>query len=122
MSEKRPPRHLKLVGWQDSGGPTYTGGNEPPSGDDMEARVRALETAIPDIRERLARMETKIDGIERHGATKADIEAVGAKIEAMGTRIESMGRTMIQWAVGTSLVIAGVVFAAARLIPPSVTG
>lgn len=104
-----------------SGGGLKNGGGDPP-GDDMEARVKALETAIPEIRERLARMETKIDGIEKHGATKADIEAVGAKIEAMGTRIESMGRTMIQWAVGTSLVIAGVVFAAARLIPPNIPG
>tara|TARA_R110001606_G_scaffold44622_1_gene116693 strand:+ start:689 stop:1036 length:348 start_codon:yes stop_codon:yes gene_type:complete len=115
MSSQRDHRHLRLADWNNLEGKAYTSGNEPPSGDDMEARVRALETAIPDIRERLARMETKIDSIEKHGATKADVEAVC-------TRVESMGRTMIQWAVGTSLVIAGVVFAAARLIPPNVTG
>lgn len=90
----------------------------------MEKRVEKLENALPDIRERLARVEAKLDTIEKHGATKADVEGMGTRIESMGTRIETMGtkiestaRAIIQWSIGTALVIAGIAFTAARFIP-----
>lgn len=75
----------------------------------MERRVQELEKSIPDIRERLACIETMLDSIENHSASKADIEAMGARIEATA-------RSIIQWSVGSALVLAGLVFAAARFI------
>lgn len=101
--------------WNDkSGGPSSTGG-VPPGGDDVERRIEALEKSIPDIRERLVRIETKLESIEKHGATKADIAEVC-------TKIETMGRTMIQWAIGSAVVLAGIAFTAARFIPGGPAG
>ena len=81
-----------------SGGGLKNGGGDPP-GDDMEARVRALETAIPDIRERLVRVETKLDSVEKHGATKADLA--------------TMESTLIKWFVGTAFAMVGLASAIA---------
>lgn len=94
-----------------------SGTNPPTGGGDLEKRVEALEKAVPDIRERLVRIETKLEAIDKHGATKTDIEAVLTRIEATGTKIETMGRTMIQWSIGTALVLTGIAFTAARVIP-----
>jgi hypothetical protein len=44
-------------------------GGEPPDNGDMEARTANLEAAAQDTRERLARIETKMDQY----ATKADL-------------------------------------------------
>lgn len=82
----------------------------------MERRVQELEKAISDIRERLARVDAKLDGVAEHGATKADIMGTKAHIEAMGARIEATARSIIQWSIGSSLVLAGLAFAAARFI------
>src|SRR5690606_41770364 len=98
-----------------SGGADHTGGSNPPGGGDMEKRVQMLEQAIPDIRERWVRIETRLEGIEKHGATKADLEAVNSRIEAMG-------RTTIQWTIATAVVLAGVAFTAARFIPGGPAG
>lgn len=95
--------------WTKGRGPTDTGGN-PPGGDDLERRVEALEKISTESRERLIRIEEKLGALEKHGATKADIESLGAKIEAMG-------RTLIQWSIGTAVVLAGIAFTAARFIP-----
>ncbi|WP_455806699.1 hypothetical protein [Pseudomonas fluorescens] len=81
----------------------------------MEARVAALEKAIPDIRERLARVETKLDNVEKNMATKSDLEAVRGSIS-----------TDVQKAIGDStwrfvqisLVLAGLAFTAAKFIHP----
>lgn len=91
-------------------GPVDTGGGNPPGGGDVERRIEALEKLSTDSRERLIRIEEKLGSIEKHGATKADIESLGTKIEAMG-------RTMIQWSIGTAVVLAGIAFTAARFIP-----
>lgn len=92
-----------------SGGSDHNGGN-PPGGDEMLARIESLEKSTLDMRERLVRVESKIDSIEKHGATKADVESVC-------TKIETMGRTLIQWSIGTAVVLAGIAFTAARFIP-----
>lgn len=104
----------RLHGRGDNGGDgNHTGGN-PPGGDELEKRVEALEKALPDIRERLVRIETRLESVERHGATKADLESLKADLS---TRIETMGRMMIQWSIGTALVLTGIAFTAARFIP-----
>lgn len=102
--------------WTKGRGPTDTGGN-PPGGDDLERRVEALEKISTESRERLIRIEEKLGALEKHGATKAEIEAVCTKIEGMSSKIEAMGRTMIQWSIGTAVVLAGIAFTAARFIP-----
>jgi len=99
--------------WTKGRGPTDTGGN-PPGGDDLERRVEALEKISTESRERLIRIEEKLGALEKHGATKADIESIKAEL---GTKIEAMGRTMIQWSIGTAVVLAGIAFTAARFIP-----
>lgn len=72
----------------------------------MERRVEELEKAIPDIRERLVRVETKLDSLERHGATKADLS--------------SLESTLIKWFVGTAFAMVGlaaaIAFGLARLL------
>lgn len=56
-----------------------TGGHEPPGGDPMEARVVALEKASQEIREKLVRVEMRLDGIESNMATKVDISNLASK-------------------------------------------
>lgn len=88
------------------GGGDHTGGHEPPGGNPLEKRVEKLEGTIFDVQLRLVRIETRLESM----ATKADIESVS-------TKIQEMGRTMIQWAVGSAVVLAGLAFTAARFIP-----
>lgn len=104
-------------GWGDNlPGQHHTGGgNEPPGGSQLEKRVEKLEGTIFDVQLRLVRIETRLESIENNGATKADIEGVNTKIEAMG-------RTMIQWAVGSAIILAGLAFTAARFIPSGTAG
>lgn len=61
-------------------GDYYSSGGEPPRGNDLEKRVEHLEKALPDIRDRLTRLEVKIDSIEKHGATKNDIAQMEIRI------------------------------------------
>lgn len=88
----------------------HTGDGNPPGGDTLESRVAALEKAIPDIRERLARVETKLDGIESQMVTKADLSDLKA---AMAESFHAQTK----WFIGTAVVLAGLAFAAARFIP-----
>lgn len=50
----------------------------------METRVAALEKAIPDIRERLVRVEMRLSSIESIMATKADLAAIATKDDLNG--------------------------------------
>lgn len=59
--------------------------DEPPHNGDMEARVAKLEDFAQDTRERLTRIETKLDSF----ATKADLQ--------------EMSSSMIKWVVGTAV-------------------
>lgn len=78
--------------WGDrSGGADHTGGNE--GGSDLEARVAALEKAIPEIRERLAVISGKAESIEKHSATKADLATTELNL--------------IKWYVATAFAMTG---------------
>ena len=81
---------------------SLAGGGEPPHDGDMEARVANLERTVADVRESMARMEAKIDSIDRYGATKDDV-----------SRLES---TLIKWMVGTVIAVGGLAFAIARFV------
>lgn len=74
--------------------PTSTGGGNPPHNEDMELseRVGHLEKDMKDVRDRLARMETRLDAF----ATKSDLADTKSEI--------------IKWVVGTAvgLGVAGI--------------
>ena len=58
--------------------PPQGGGND--GGDMLESRVAKLEDLAMDTRERLARIETRLDSLEEHCATKADLLALRADL------------------------------------------
>ena len=62
----------------------------------MEARIAKLEEFAADTRDRLTRIETRLDGIEARMATKADLAELAS--------------TMVKWIVGavSGLGIAGI--------------
>jgi hypothetical protein len=72
----------------------------------LERRVERLEDAQMDIRERLVRLETRVDAIAVQMVTKADLKAGLAAMEA----------TLLKWFIGTALALTGIVFTVARLI------
>jgi len=90
-----------------------TGGHEPPGGHPMEARVGAVEKAISDIRERLARVETKLDNVDKHMATKTDLEALRGSIS---TDYQKSIADATWRFVQISVVLAGLAFTAAKFI------
>lgn len=65
-------------------------------------RVERLEDAQLEIRERLARLEPRLEGVSTQMATKADLAALEA--------------TLLTWFVGTAVALASLAFAAARFI------
>lgn len=65
-------------------------------------RVERLEDAQLEIRERLARLEARLEGVSTQMATKADLGALEA--------------TLPKWFVGTAVALASLAFAAARFI------
>lgn len=91
-----------LRGTPGGGGSNLESGGEPPNEDGMEKRVGELEKTMGDVRERLARIETKVDGIDKHGANKADLKS-----------LESM---MIRWFVATAIALSAAAFAIARFV------
>lgn len=82
--------------------PSLAGSGGPPHDGGMEPRLTKLEETVSDVRERLARIETKADGIAEHGATKAQIEGLRADL--------------IKWFVGTAVALSATAFAIARFI------
>jgi hypothetical protein len=77
--------------------------------DDMEPRIVRLESFGDECRRelrsvdvRLATIGTVADGIAKNGATKADV----AQLEA----------TLIKWFLGSATAVAGLAFAAAKMI------
>jgi len=78
------------------------GGGEPPHDGGMEERVAKLEETMTQVRERLIGIETKLDGLDRNTATKADVS--------------NMETSLIKWFVGTAIVLAGLAFTLAKLI------
>lgn len=63
-----------------SGGPGNTGNGNGTGGSDLEKRVDALEKTAQEVRERLVRVETKIDGIERNMATNSALSELNARL------------------------------------------
>ena len=70
------------------------GGGKPPYDGDMEARVTKLEDFAVDTRERLTRIETKLENIVGTMATKAEMHDMTAQ--------------MVKWIVGTAIGLGAV--------------
>lgn len=109
--------------------PGNTGGGEPPGGDLMEARVVALEKASQEIREKLVRVEVRLDGIESHMATKVDISNLASKddlssfVRASSKDIQDLAVSFHKtindqtWKfVGVATGLAAIAFTAAKFI------
>lgn len=79
----------------------------------MQARVAALEKASQDIREKLVRVETKLDNVEKHMATKTDLEALRGSIS---TDVQKSIADATWRFVQISVVLAGLAFTAAKFI------
>lgn len=91
-----------------------TGGGPPPGGSDMEKRIEKLEQAIPDIRERLVRVETRLESIEKTMATKADLDVLKG---AISTDLHKAIGEQTWRFITVACVLAGIAFTAARFIP-----
>ena len=76
-------------------------GGEPPYDDGMEARVSKLEAAAQDTRDRLARIETRMETF----ATKADVADLRADLHK---EINSQTWKFVTWMTGicTALIAA----------------
>lgn len=97
------------------GGGNDTGNGNPPGGNDLEKRLEAIEKVIPEIRERLARVETKVDSIEKNMATKADLDVLRHSISADVSKLI----TDQTWKyIGAAITLASIAFLAARFIKP----
>jgi hypothetical protein len=86
-----------------------TGGHEPPGGHPMEARVIALEKASQEIREKLVRVETKLESLEKTTATKTDIAD-------LKTAIAEGFTSQTKWFISTAIALAVIAFTAAKFI------
>ncbi len=102
----------------------------------MEARVTALEKASQDIREKLGRVESRLDAIESNMANKTDIALLASKddftgfVRASGKDVQDLAVTFQKsitdvqksineqtWKfVGLAGVLAGLAFTAAKFI------
>lgn len=92
----------------------------------MEKRIDTIEKTLPDIRDRLSRVETKLDGMKEQIVTKADLVATRAEfregtsglcleIANFRTDMQSMETRMLKWFVGTAGVLSAIAFGVARL-------
>jgi hypothetical protein len=70
-----------------------TNGGDPPGGNSLEARLAALEKSIPDIKEKLVGISGKVESIEKHSATKADLATTELNL--------------IKWYVATAFAMTG---------------
>lgn len=114
------------------------GGGPSGGGSDLDVRVTALEKAIPEIREKLVRIEMRLDSIESNMATKADLVILASKDDMSGFA-RSAGKDIQDLAVSfqksitgveksiadatwrfvqISMVLAGLAFTAAKFIHP----
>ena len=75
----------------------------------MEARVAALEKTSVEIREKLVRVETKLDGIEKTMATKTDLAD-------LRTAIAEGFTSQTKWFISTAIALAVIAFTAAKFI------
>lgn len=82
----------------------------------MEKRVEALEKSNLEIREKLVRVETKLENIEKTMVTKAELAAVGTMIAELKTSVAESMVVQTRWLIGACIGLAGLAFAAARYI------
>jgi len=107
------------------------GGGNPPGGGDLEARVVALEKTSLEIREKLVRVEMRLDSIESNMATKVDLANIASKddlngfVRASSKDIQDLAvsfhKTMNEqtWKfVGVATALAAIAFTAAKFIHP----
>ncbi|EZP62673.1 hypothetical protein [Pseudomonas sp. RIT357] len=69
------------------------GGSEPPEGSKMEARIAEIEKSLPEIKEKLNLILVKVESIDKHVATKADLANTELSI--------------LKWCVATAIAITG---------------
>jgi hypothetical protein len=79
-----------IVGFRSAKG---NGSGNPPGGMTLESRVAAIESAIPEIKEKLNLILVKVESIDKHTATKADL----ANTEL----------SMLKWCIGTAIAMTG---------------
>jgi len=79
----------------------------------LEKRIEILEKAIPDIRERLATIETKLN----HAATSKDISYLKTLLAENRTAVSNDFGSQTKWFIGTAIALAVIAFSAARFIP-----
>ncbi|MES2820008.1 MAG: hypothetical protein V4812_13585 [Pseudomonadota bacterium] len=82
----------------------------------MKERVEKLEAAMPEIQARLVRIETKLEDVVTHIATKAELAAVGTMIAELRTSVSETILSQTKWYIATAVVLAGLAFTAARLV------
>jgi hypothetical protein len=75
-------------------------GPKPPDNDDMEARVAKLEEFAQDTRDRLARIETRLDGF----ATKSDLH----------NELHALSWRLITWTTGVGAALSAAVYFIAK--------
>jgi 50S ribosomal subunit-associated GTPase HflX len=78
------------------------GGDEPPGDGKMEKRVDKLESSMQDVREKLIKIEAKVESIDKHGATKADLS--------------NMESTLIKWFIATAFALTATTFGIVRFL------
>lgn len=82
----------------------------------MEARVATLEKSSQEIREKLVRVETMLENIEKTMATKAEISAVGVMIAELKTTVAEGMVIQTRWVIGACLSLAAIAFTAAKFV------
>jgi len=73
--------------------PGKKGGSEPPGGSGLESRVTTIEKTVSEIKEKLAVVSGKVDSLEKHSATKADLATTELNL--------------IKWYVATAFAMTG---------------
>lgn len=75
----------------------------------MEARVPALENATTEIKEKLIRLETRFESVEKNMATKTDIAE-------LKTAMAEGFTNQTKWFFSTATAVAVIAFTAAKFI------
>lgn len=136
MADLRLVDGKQSVDWTDIPARRNIGGRNPPGGGELEARVATLEKSIPEIREKLVRVEMRLDAIESNMATKVDLASLASKddlsvyVRASAKDIQDLAvnfqKSLIDvqrtindqtWKfIGVAGVLAGLAFTAAKFI------
>ncbi len=82
----------------------------------MEARVTALENATTEIKEKLIRLETRFESVEKNMATKTDIAELKTNIAEMKTAMAEGFTNQTKWFFSTATAVAVIAFTAAKFI------